>query len=94
MFKCENCKAEFEKPDIIVDDGGKWEVCPRCRGTDFYEAKLCELCGDWYVESQHGGVCQSCINIIAARFEELFHSNFTPFERSVINTIYDGRNLE
>lgn len=94
MLKCNNCKADFEKPDIIDDNGEKWEVCPHCRGTEIYEAKPCEICGDWYIESQHGGVCQKCIDIIVGRFVEWFHANHTPLERSVINAVYEGKNLE
>lgn len=95
MYKCNNCAHEFQHYDTITENTGeKHYVCPRCRGTDFDEAKVCELCGDWFVESEHNEICQSCINIIVARFKELFHANFTPFERSVINSAYDGRNLE
>lgn len=95
MYKCNNCNATFERFDVVDDNGEKWHVCPYCKKTEFDEAKeICELCGDYYLESRHTGVCESCINIIAARFQELFHEKFTPFERSIINSVYEGRNLE
>ena len=96
MFKCRECKSTFETPVKITESyGERWNVCPNCGSSSIDEAEhICELCGDYYAESIHDAVCESCINIIVDRFVEMFHENFTPFERSIINVAYDGRNLE
>lgn len=40
MYRCNNCSADFEEPDVIREDTGeKWSVCPYCRGTDFGELR-------------------------------------------------------
>ncbi len=40
MYRCNNCSADFEEPDVIREDTGeKWSVCPYCRGTDFGEIR-------------------------------------------------------
>lgn len=95
MYKCNNCQMRFEHYDTITEDSGeKWYVCPTCRGADFDEVKLCELCGDTYTSSRHDGICQKCVEIIHKRFSELLNTNFTAFEIAVLNTVYDGRDLQ
>ncbi len=103
MFKCNDCGTEFSEPKIVRDavpygseyvKGIAQECCPACGSEEFEKAKICELCGDSYTDSKHNGVCNSCINIIANRFSELLKANFTPFEISILNSVYDGRNLE
>lgn len=49
MYKCSNCNAEFEKPDIIDDNGEKWNVCPSCRGADFDEVRQRSECDKFLV---------------------------------------------
>lgn len=103
MFKCNDCGAEFYEPKLIRDEVpyGNGMVmcnaracCPKC-GGDFEEANnICELCGDSFSESIHEDVCPSCINIVAKRFSDMLKENFTPFEISILNAAYDGRNLE
>lgn len=103
MFKCNDCGGDFLEPKVIYDTvpygngyvkGPGQECCPYCSSENFEDAEICELCGDSYTESRHDGICESCINVITDRFSELLKSNFTPFEISVINSAYDGRNLE
>ena len=94
MFKCNNCGAEFEEFDVINDNGEKWNVCPCCRGTEFDEAKKCEYCGNWFLESRVNEICEDCIDEIEVRFSKTLHNNFTEFERGVLNVIYDGRCFE
>lgn len=102
MFRCNDCGAEFAEPKIVQDlipygngtvKGAPQACCPFCGGT-FDIMKICEFCGDGYTESNHDGVCDNCINIVANRFSELLKANFTPFEIEILNTVYDGRNLE
>lgn len=102
MFKCNDCGREFFEPKIIRDvikygngdiPGPALAMCPFC-GSNFEEAKYCELCGDSYIDSEHDGVCNSCMGIIEKRFSELLNANFTKFEIDILNTVYDGRNLE
>ena len=103
MYKCNECGSEFLEPRIIQDKvpygEGKvmypaYACCPRC-GGNFEEANnICELCGDSFSESIHDDVCPSCINIIAKRFSDMLKANFEPFEISILNAAYDGRNLE
>ncbi len=102
MYRCNDCGADFHEPKITHDmipygngyvQGRPHEVCPFCDGG-FEQTQVCELCGSSFTESKHAGVCQSCINIIEKRFSETLNEKFTPFEISVLNTIYDGRDLE
>ena len=102
MFKCNECDYEFCEPAIIRERVPYGEgfanlpdmaCCPRC-GGHFEKLKICEFCGDGYVDSRHDGVCDSCINIVKARFSELLNQNFTKFEIDILNDVYDGRNLE
>lgn len=102
MYKCTSCGASFSEPNIVHDTvpygagytkGPAQECCPYC-GGNFEKAKICELCGNAYIDSNHDSVCKRCISIVAKRFSELLKTNFTPFEISIINSAYDGRNLE
>lgn len=93
MYKCNNCEHEFQHYDTIKENTGeKHYVCPRCRGTDFDEAKVCE-CGELYTDSMFNGVCPKCIAEVEERFSKLLNDNFSEFELSILNSIYDGRNL-
>ena len=103
MFKCKSCGADFIEPKITYDTvpygngyvkGPAQEGCPYCGDSDFEKTQICELCGDSFTESKHNGVCPSCINIEEKRFSELLKTNFTPFEIAILNSVYDGRNLE
>ena len=103
MYKCNHCKSEFSTPEIIQDRVPYGEstvnrnsllVCPYCGNDDYEESYICEICGDTFTKSQHEDVCQSCINIIAKRFSDILKENFGPFEISILNSAYDGRNLE
>ena len=102
MFKCIECGCEFYEPKIFQNKvpygegfvaGPAMACCPICGGT-FEELKICEFCGDSYIDSKHDGVCDSCINIVEKRFSELLNKNFTKFEIDILNNVYDGRNLE
>lgn len=46
MFKCNDCKAEFDEPKIVFETHGfssppyeRWAVCPRCKNNNFDEYK-------------------------------------------------------
>ena len=102
MYRCENCEAEFLEPKVVYDavpygegyvSAPGLECCPFCKG-ELEEVQICKLCGDTFTESKHADVCPSCIGIVEKRFSEAFKSNFTPLERSIINAVFDGRNLE
>lgn len=102
MYRCNDCEAEFLEPKTTYDTVpyGSREVacpgvscCPFC-GGDFEEVQICELCGESYTDSKHDGICDSCIDKIVNRFSELLNKNFTPFEISVLNSAYDGRNIQ
>lgn len=95
MYKCNNCAHEFQHYDTITENTGeKHYVCPRCRGADFDEAKVCELCGESYTSSRFNGVCPKCIAEVEERFSKMLNDNFSEFELSILNSVYDGRNLE
>lgn len=104
MYKCNCCGEEFSVPKTVYDYvpyGEGFEkapagsVCPCCQSPFFEKAdNICELCGDSFSESIHDDVCPSCINIIAKRFSDMLKANFEPFEISILNAVYDGRNLE
>ena len=94
MYKCNNCAHEFQHYDTIKENTGeKHYVCPRCRGTDFDEAKVCENCDELYTDSLYNGVCPKCIAEVEERFSKLLNDNFSEFELSILNSVYDGRNL-
>ena len=95
MYKCNNCKATFEQYETITESNGeKWYVCPHCRGTDFDEAKKCEYCGNYFVESRDDVTCENCLDEVKTRFSNMLNNNFTEHEKKLLNIIYDGRNLE
>ena len=95
MYKCNSCKATFaEYATITEKNGEKWYVCPCCRETDFDEAKKCEYCGNYFVESRDDVTCEDCLTEIQTRFSNMLHNNFTEHELKLLNIIYDGKDLK
>lgn len=95
MYKCNDCKSTFENCHTVIDDNSeKWYVCPNCRSTDFDEAKRCEECGDFFVDSRENETCEECLKELQYRFSDLLHQNFTERQIRALNIIYEGKDLK
>ncbi len=97
MYVCSDCGAVFDEPQSWVEPHGeKMSGCPLCAGN-YVEAQRCELCDSEYDPdtAEHGRLCcDNCAEDLTERFKEVIHEHFTDYELSIINEIYDGRNIE
>ena len=104
MYKCKNCGHIFEEGEQATwtEKHGfssgpyeEWSGCPICQGS-FEEAKKCEYCSNYFIEgeSRSNVICEDCVDEIETRFSNLLHNNFTEFERTVLNDIFDGKELK
>ena len=65
MWKCKDCGAVTDNPDIRVEHGGcgyteEFYVCESCRG-ECEEAAECSICHDYdFKDSMICGVCKEC----------------------------------
>ena len=64
MYRCEDCYAEFETPNLIKDiESGDFLACPHCGKSNYYEIIECPECGKTeYVEDMpfYCGMCREC----------------------------------
>ena len=74
MLVCERCGNVIEDSELKIstqchgytDLGDAFderiaERCHRC-GGDFVEATRCELCGEWFDDTELNGVCECCLD--------------------------------
>lgn len=65
MYKCKNCRSEFEEPatknvaaeeylgiDNLFPNKTRLDVylCPNCNDDDIEVLEQCEICGEWFEE--------------------------------------------
>lgn len=97
MFVCAECGYVFDEPEKWVEEHGeRMSGCPAC-GGNFDDAKKCELCGEEYstnLSTQGDLCCEKCSSVIEETFENLLHSNFTEYEISILNSIYEGKDFK
>lgn len=97
MYICKECGAIFTEPQSWVEPHGERICgCPSCAGS-YVEAKRCELCGGEYdpETAEHDMLCcDECAEDLKQKFSDLIHEHFTDYELSIINAIYDGRDIE
>lgn len=105
MYICDECGETFEEPKTYCEDRGEFwgqpcreeiSVSPCCEG-DYSEAGTCELCGEYYNEEtakEYNLCCDDCAESLENKFKKILHENFTEYEIKVINSIYDGRDIE
>lgn len=87
MFKCYDCGYEFDEPETWTERHGEaFSGCPRCNGS-FDEAKHCDNCGEYFLESERNDVCQDCIDDLKERYEKVLNANFTESEIDILNLV-------
>ena len=95
MYKCTDCGANFDKPNVIKEDfGERWNVCPECGAVEFTEALQCKGCAEFFIEDRSKSFCDDCLEELRLRFSSVLHNNFSDDEVEALNVIFDGRNLE
>ena len=64
MIICAGCGHVFGEPSYYTEvHGEEMACCPRCGGNEIGEAVQCDVCGEYYCESEmEYGVCDYCIN--------------------------------
>lgn len=72
MYYCDNCDSFFDEPAAEREMMGYYgsapayqdfAVCPYCKSDDFEEAKVCEICGEPFIEDDlHDRVCSFCLD--------------------------------
>ena len=76
MYYCERCKELFDEEEAHYEDCGFWcefwghdvyneayeMQCPHCRGTDFEEAPMCDVCREYFTpdELDENDLCECC----------------------------------
>lgn len=78
MYYCQNCRSEFETPDIITETHGlssppfeKTCVCPFCNSTDFTKitVRYCHACGA-RLYGDNDVYCNDSCRLTATRLQE------------------------
>ena len=86
MYRCNNCKCEFEEPKLIRDDEcGDFCACPLCGDDDYEMLYECEVCGDYFEDVSYGA-CPECLANVKKKLEE-FLGSLTTGERKVFDSL-------
>lgn len=79
MYRCLDCGALFERPDVWYDDPSpagvaltsgayEYQQCPKCGSGNFNEAGECAICGDYIAE---GVLCEGCRETLKVKLTDL-----------------------
>ena len=90
MFKCLDCKSEFEEPECGTIT--HWEVdtrreetscvCPVCGGNDFEPMKLCPSCNTHWIMSSED-FCKTCITVANLYVNQIQIDNGADWEQTI-----------
>lgn len=98
MYKCDNCGAEFDYPDITRDFVSEYfgqpvthmkTVCPVCGRDDFEEMDTCDICGEHIPSGE--GICDNCHELVEDFASEI---RGKLREKSIIHKLDYGELLE
>ena len=87
MIKCYDCGREFEEPKVWKENHCEvFSGCPFCLGS-FEEAKKCDYCGAYFIESERNDTCQECIDDLKARYKQVIFDAFTEYEIELLELV-------
>lgn len=97
MFKCADCGAEFEDPQIVSNGGGDVGEdayqCPECGSFYFNSADKCEICGKLYVREdstyESWVVCDECLERVVKKAMKVLEDNMGKKELEAFYDFYD-----
>lgn len=76
MYRCLNCNAHFDKPEVYVrwgeqtnDDPPMWDGCPRCGNRIILKVHRCSVCNEvsgfgYRVKLSGDFICDDCLERI------------------------------
>ena len=103
MYYCQNCGAEFERPDRCREDIGEYMgrtayedfyVCPSCGSDDVDEMMKCELCGEYVPAHKMAAgvrrdVCEECCRELEEVAARVLHDALEPESFEIISEWLD-----
>ena len=86
-YVCKDCGRIFDESEIVTyteSYGERFTVSPCCN-EEFYEADMCEKCGEWVDPLEmNGNICKDCEEELVEEAKKILHQRFTKEELDVI----------